>query len=243
MVRHAIGICSTFLLAAALGACAQPAAPTPSPSSSPPPADGTANFDNAATPGPADEGLERIALIRELIHVGTKDASALELITAARMVRGLPVYESRLPVRLVPGRAQKQLVSDIYNSSVDGILKRARSYAGTDRVLGTLILEVEAMPRAKPGGAAYLYSIGAGATDTYELTYEAGKRAVIYIEAQEEGHYLRLGVVDADGRHVCTGDRQLEQAHCTWTPRQTGKFRFQVVNPTKEPLNYLLFTN
>lgn len=237
MIRQSLG---AFLLALACTGCAQSPAATMAMPVSP-----AANVDIAAAnaPGGPEEAVERIVMIRDLIHYGTKDANALALITAARMTRGLPVYESRMPVRLVPNQGQKVAVSQIYSDSVDGMLKRARRLSGNDRLLATLIREVEAMPKPAPGGAAYVYGIANGSTDEYELTYPAGKRAVIYIESQDEDLYVRLNVSDEAGHHVCTGDRRLAESHCIWTPKRAGKFRFSVENASGKPLNYLLFTN
>lgn len=195
-----------------------------------------------ATSG-ADEALERIALIRELIYFGSKDKNPLALVTAARMTRALPTFEGREPKKLVASPTTTIVISQVYDNSVDGMLKRARQFAGRDRRVLAEIEVVAALPKAKPGGTAYMHALNSKVSDEYEISHKAGERAVIYIEAQEEDQYLQLTVLDDLGNVVCQGDRQRAQTRCAWTPLRDGKFKFRITNPLGESVQYVLFTN
>lgn len=204
-----------------------------------------ANIDRLALArsGGPDEVLERIVTIRDLIHMGLQEKDALPLVTAARLTRRLPIIKARTATKSGATVTGTMPLAEVFDASVKGMLKRAREIAGSDATMAKLIDGVAAMPKTEHVGDVSFNTVAAKGKDEYDITHAAGERAVVYVEAQEEGGYLRLVVLDEGGNTICTAFRQRVNAYCAWTPAKAGKFKVRIENTLERSQEYVLFTN
>jgi len=205
------------------------------------------NFDPKATaPMTGDiDTLERMATIRELIHLGLQDNDPVLLATAAQLMRRLPTTSITRAKKLGstdPG--DKLDTAQVIEFSVGGILKRAERFAAHKPIAMALISEVRRMPKARPGGGTmYLYKVAANSADEFEIVFEPDHRAAVFAESQDEKGSLGITVLDEGDNVVCQRNRQRPHVNCTWIPIRKGTFKFKIENPLDHPQDYVLVTN
>lgn len=195
-----------------------------------------------ASSGDADT-LEKMATIRDLIHIGIKDNDALSLITAAQLMRQLQATSITRARKVGPSVGEKLEMSTVFNDSVGGILKRAARLSAGKPILSNLIKEVRAMPKVRPGGTMYIYEVAPKSADEFEITFEPGRRAAIYAESQDENGFLSIVVRDESGNVVCQNNRNRAHVRCAWTPIRKGEFKFRIENALDRQQQYVLVTN
>ncbi|MCI0639603.1 MAG: hypothetical protein L0Y72_02540 [Gemmataceae bacterium] len=73
------------------------------------------------------------------------------------------------------------------------------------------------------------FDINEGQTKAFELKFEKGKPAYIFVESEMDSD-VDLFVKDKDGNEVVKDDSGNPSAAGTWTPQYSGVFRIEVVN-------------
>ena len=117
---------------------------------------------------------------------------------------------------------------------VSAILNRAKTLAVGRQDLLAMVTDVEAMtakgilPRSLAGQIDW-QRVAAGHTDVYDLPFQGGTEAIVYIEGDGDTD-LDLYVYDQNGNRICSDTDYTDQLICSWTPRWTGNFRIKVVN-------------
>jgi hypothetical protein len=196
---------------------------------------------------PRTEAVAQAALADQLARHADRTRDVLAMIAAARMLGQTGARAVKLEVR-TEGKPKSADAAGgaalTRDTTLKGLLERARKYAGGRHDLNGLVDEL-ARASAKvreDGPARFAARIGDNTTDVYTLTFRADEPVLVAITGEGSSD-LDLFVEDEAGNRICASDGAGDDEMCRWTPRRTGNFRIRVRNAGKAYDEYRLWSN
>jgi hypothetical protein len=196
---------------------------------------------------PRTEAVAQAALADQVARHADRTRDVLAMIAAARMLGQTGPRAVKLEMRT----EGKSMAADTKvgspttrDTTLNGMLERARKYAGGRHDLNGLVDEL-AKSSAKvreDGPARFATRIGDGMTQIFTLSFRANEPVMVAITG--EGHSdLDLFVEDEAGNRICASDGGGDDEICRWTPRRTGNFRIRVRNLGAAHNEYRMWSN
>lgn len=246
MARFAFG--SAAIAAAVLAALLIPAVPSiagdaPTPPPPPPP-----NSDPAKRgSSPRTEAVVQAMLADQVARFADRGKDVMAMITAARLLSQVSPRPTKIDMRSEgkPRTADgKGAAPGSRDTTVNGLLARAKKYAGVRNDLNGIVDEVAKSPtRGKDDGPARVAQrIGDHVTDVYTTTFRANEPVVVGVTGDGLSD-LDLTVDDDNGIRICTSAGAGDDEMCRWTPRRNGAFRIRVRNMGNAYNEYRLWFN
>lgn len=195
------------------------------------------------------ESIRQIALARQLIAHGIANKNALSLVVAMQIIREakLPTNAriagaGKDPAKTPPGRISELRGAEVTAQTIQVLAKKAREFAGNRRDLLALIDEVEKSQTRGAGGLVYGGEVSGGRAIQFQIEYEGGKPAVVYVDGDGTTD-LDVFVYDAGGRVVCADTRAIDVGLCEWVVPRRAKYTVRIVNHGGTANNFALLTN
>jgi hypothetical protein len=220
----------------------------------------------AIEPASSARTVERIFIAHSLIDLGSSEHDALLLLAAAQTLAKLTPFSARPVTKIDPPAKPFQRVPmrTVFAASIDGVIKRARQYAGGNKELvawadrigkdaqvkfdvperGAQTSRIQNVLKSLISAAdavVYLDAVGAASTNRYEAVYKANAPAAVYIESQDEPGDIALSVTDQMGAPICPASHLV--TYCEWTPKQEGPARVLVTNLAAQVRTFALIMN
>lgn len=182
---------------------------------------------------PRTEAVAQAALADQVARHADRTRDVLAMLAAARMFAQVGPRSVKVDVK-TEGKAKAQDkagASGSRDSTLTGMLARARQYAGGRHDLNVLVDELakSATKVRDDGPARFAHRIGENATDVYSVSYRANEPAMVAITGEGVSD-LDLSVEDEAGNRICSSDGAGDDELCRWTPRWTATFRIRVRN-------------
>jgi len=184
------------------------------------------NNGEPAKPTASSVAVESLATAASLVRYGDANKDALSLITAARIMKQVGYSDSTAElVDVKPGPAKAA------NATVDAILARAKTYAGSRADLVALADDASTAGSrgAVNGPGRKTTVVSRGQTDVYRVRFKGGEPATLFVSGDGDSD-LDLFVLDENGNQVCKDDDATDTMICRWTPKWTGQFTIRVKN-------------
>jgi len=183
-------------------------------------------------------------LADQLAVEGDRNKDAMSLITAARIQAQLGLRTGK-DDKTTQGKPDPKArpAGPARDMTVNGLLERARQYAGGRKDLIALADEVARMvERGREGGPLVRTTdIQAGLHDFWAIKYGGGEPAAVAISHDGDAD-LDVFVRDESGNTVCA-TRAGGGETCRWMPKWTGLFRIEVRNIGVVSTRYRIITN
>lgn len=199
------------------------------------PAKQGANVDPAKRgSSPRTEAVAQAALADQVARHADRTKDVLAMIAAARLLSQVSPRAVKVDMR----SEGKPKAADAKggavtgrDTTVSGLMARAKQYAGGRNDLNGLVDEVAKSPtRGRDDGPARIAQrIGDGVTDVYTATFKANEPVMVAITGEGVTD-LDLTVEDESGNRVCSSTGAGDDESCRWTPRWTGAYRIRVRN-------------
>jgi hypothetical protein len=194
---------------------------------------------------PRTEAVAQAALADQVARHADRTRDVLAMIAAARMLAQTGPRSVKLEVKIEgkPKAADGQVAS-ARDATLNGMLARARQYAGGRHDLNMLVDELakSAGKVRDDGPARWSHRIGDGMTDLYSLSFRANEPVMVAITGEGVSD-LNLSIEDEAGNRICSSDGPGDDELCRWTPRWTGNFRIRVRNLGAAANEYRLWSN
>jgi hypothetical protein len=196
----------------------------------------------------AGEGVRAVIVANELVALGRKTKNAEDLVTAARLLRGVMSTPSKdkpkieYPEGLKPSDEDtKDVAPASLIAESDKLLAEAAEMAKDDEFIQKMIERVKKMERAALGGPrSYTQGIRRGVTHTYHVNMAAGTFSRVAVSSPS-GNTLTLRVVGDGG--VRAGESTGPAPSIVWTPTKTHGWTIYVTNDGPGFCNYTLYHN
>ena len=196
---------------------------------------------------PRTEAVAQAALADQVARHADRTRDVLAMIAAARMLSqtGLRAVKHDMRTEGTSKTADaKAGAATTRDTTLNGMLERARKYAGGRHDLNGLVDEL-AKSSAKvreDGPARFATRIADGVTNVYTLSFRANEPVMVAVTG-EGASDLDLFVEDEAGNRICASDGGGDDEICRWTPRRTGNFRIRVRNLGAVYNEYRLWSN
>lgn len=196
---------------------------------------------------PRTEAVAQAALADQVARHADRSKDVLAMIAAARLLSQVSPRAAKLDMR-TEGKPKavdaKGGATTTRDTTVNGLLARAKQYAGGRNDLNGLVDEVSKSPtRGKDDGPARVAQrIGDGVTDVYTVSFRANEPVMVAITGEGVSD-LDLTIDDENGNRVCSSTGAGDDESCRWTPRWTGNYRIRVRNLGNVYNEYRLWTN
>ena len=219
----------------------------PAMAASPPVKHKGANADPAKRgSSPRTDGVGQAALADQLARHADRARDVLAMIAAARMLGQVSPRLVKHEIRTegVAKPAAKSAAGASRDTSVAGLLARARQYAGGRHDLNQLIEEVArtVAKGRKDGPARAVNSLAVGIADVHTVQFNANEPVMVALTGDGETD-LDLAVEDEKGNRICASNSAVDVEICSWTPKWTGAFRIRVHNVGPRASEYRLWSN
>ncbi len=186
--------------------------------------------DKRAT-SPQTDAVARAALADQLARYGDANKDALSMIAAARILQQVGAQEAKADKKTEGGSGDAKAAKPPRDVSVNGMLDRAKQYAGGRKDIIAMADEA-----AKTGSRGAVTgprrgqtSVNARGMDYYNITFRGGEPAMVAISGDGDTD-LDLIVRDENGNVVCRSESAGDDEICRWNPRWSGSFRIEVRN-------------
>ena len=196
---------------------------------------------------PRTEAVAQAALADQVARHADRTRDVLAMLAAARMLGQTGPRAVKLDLR-TEGTSKtadaKAGAATTRDTTLNGMLERARKYAGGRHDLNGLVDEL-AKSSAKvreDGPARFASRIADGVTHVYTLGFRANEPVMVAVTG-EGASDLDLLVEDEAGNRICASDGGGDDEICRWTPRRTGNFRIRVRNLGAVYNEYRLWSN
>ena len=196
---------------------------------------------------PRTEAVAQAALADQVARHADRTRDVLAMIAAARMLgqTGPRAVKHDMRTEGKPKAADAKAGAAITrDTTLNGMLSRARQYAGGRNDLNGLVDEL-AKTSAKvreDGPARFATRIGDGVSDVYTMSFKANEPVMVAITGDGVSD-LDLFVEDEAGNRVCASTGAGDDEICRWTPRWSGNFRVRVRNLGAVYNEYRLWSN
>lgn len=196
---------------------------------------------------PQADAVEMGTVADHLVQYGDKNKDALAMITAARLLKQIGVRDEQR-TKKSEGKptegADKQAAAQPRDHSINGILTRAREYAGGRKDLLALADEAgkEGSRGAASGPIRHIDRVEPGRSDVYTVTFRGGEPAIVAISGDGDTD-LDLMVLDQNGNRICVSNGAGDDEACRWLPRWTGPFVIRVQNLGRVYNQYRMWSN
>jgi hypothetical protein len=207
-----------------------------------------ANVDTAKRgSSPRTEAVAQAALADQVARHADRTRDVLAMLAAARMLGQTGPRSVKLDVRS-EGTAKavdaKAGAATTRDTTLQGMLERARKYAGGRHDLNGLVDELtrSSAKVREDGPARFATRIADGVTNVYSLSFRANEPVMVAITG-EGASDLDLFVEDEAGNRICASDGGGDDEICRWTPRRNGNFRIRVRNLGAVYNEYRLWSN
>jgi hypothetical protein len=196
---------------------------------------------------PRTEAVAQAALADQVARHADRTRDVLAMIAAARMLgqTGPRAVKHDMRTEGKPKAADAKAGAAITrDTTLNGMLSRARQYAGGRHDLNGLVDEL-AKTSAKvreDGPARFATRIGDGVSDVYTMSFKANEPVMVAITGDGVSD-LDLFVEDEAGNRVCASTGAGDDEICRWTPRWSGNFRVRVRNLGAVYNEYRLWSN
>jgi hypothetical protein len=183
-----------------------------------------------------EAAVNTIATATSLAAWARTNRDADGLITAARMIKGVPTTDNPVTGTLEGPAATTPAPNCPSTSTPTALLAEARTLARGDRALLAKIRAVET--EASKGVVSSAYGRGAlrmvrdiPANSTWRFTVDARGGSLLRIHAAGDGDTdVDMVIRDQNGNEVCA-DRDYDAIpQCAFTPSWTGRFTVQLIN-------------
>jgi hypothetical protein len=201
-----------------------------------------------ASATPETAAVDMVATVAELADWARKNNDADAMISAARMLRSVPLAEGTV-TGVIEGPVATTAAPDRQTMSPTSLLAEARTLARGNRATLARIRAAEA--GAAKGVISSAYGSGAirtvrdvSANSTWRFTVDARGGLPLRILAVGDGDTdVDLVVRDQNGNVVCQDLDVDHRAACSITPAWTGRFTVDVVNTGSVWTRTMLVTN
>jgi hypothetical protein len=195
---------------------------------------------------PRTEGVAQAALADQVARHADRGKDVLAMIAAARLLGQVPPRTVKQELR-TEGKPKavdgKGGAGPSRDTSLAGLLARAKQYAGGRNDLNGIIDEVaKGVKKREDGPARVVSRIGDGVTDVFTVNFNANEPAMVAITGEGVSD-LDLSVEDQNGNRICSATGPGDDEVCRWTPRWTGAFRIRVRNLGSVFNEYRLWSN
>jgi hypothetical protein len=196
---------------------------------------------------PRTEGVAQAALADQIARHADRTRDVLAMIAAVRLMGQVSPRAVKFDMKSEgapkPAAAGAAAVTT-RDTTVVGLLARARQYAGVRNDLNGVIDEVaRTVAKGRQDGPARIASrIQPGVTDLYSVSFNGNEPAMVALTGDGYSD-LDLFVEDDKGNRVCASNSAVDDEICRWTPRWTGTFRIRVRNIGTLPNEYRLWSN
>ena len=196
---------------------------------------------------PRTEAVAQAALADQVARHADRTRDVLAMIAAARMLGQTGPRTVTLEMRTEGKPKAKDAQAGALttrDTTLKGMLERARKYAGGRHDLNTLVDEL-ARTSAKvrdDGPARFAARIGDGVSHSYTMSFRANEPVMIAITGEGVSD-LDLFVEDEAGSRICASTGAGDDEICRWTPRWAGNFRIRVRNLGNVYNEYRLWSN
>lgn len=195
---------------------------------------------------PRTDAVAQAALADQVARHADRGKDVLAMIAAARLLGQVPPraikHELRTEGKPKPDDG-KGPAGASRDTTLAGLLARAKQYAGGRNDLNGIIDEVAKGVKKREDGPARMVSrIGDGVTDVFTITFNANEPVMVAITGEGVSD-LDLSVEDQAGNRICSATGPGDDEICRWTPRWTGPFRIRVRNLGTVYNEYRLWSN
>jgi hypothetical protein len=195
---------------------------------------------------PRTEAVAQAALADQVARHADRGKDVLAMIAAARLMGQVPPRSVKHEMR-TEGKPKavdgKGGAGPSRDTTLAGLLARAKQYAGGRNDLNGIVDEVtKGVKKREDGPARVVSRIGDGVTDVYTITFNANEPAMVAITGEGVSD-LDLSIEDQNGARICSSDGPGDDEVCRWTPRWTGAFRIRVRNLGSVFNEYRLWSN
>ena len=196
---------------------------------------------------PRTEAVAQAALADQVARHADRTRDVLAMIAAERML-GQTGPRAVNPEMRTEGKPKatdpKAGAGTTRDTTLSGMLTRARQYAGGRHDLNGLVddLEKTSAKVRKDGPARFAARIGDGVSDVYTLSFRAEEPVMVAITGEGVSD-LDLFVEDEAGNRVCASTGAGDDEICRWMPRRNGNFRVRVRNLGAVYNEYRLWSN
>ncbi len=196
---------------------------------------------------PRTEAVAQAALADQVARQADRSKDVLVMIAAARLLSQVSPRAVKIDMKS-EGKPKstdaKAGAITTRDTTVAGLLGRAKQYAGGRNDLNGLVEEVAKSPtRGRDDGPARIAQrIGDGVTDVYVASFKANEPVMVAITGEGVTD-LDLTVDDENGNRVCSSTGAGDDESCRWTPRWTGNYRIRVRNLGTIYNEYRLWSN
>jgi hypothetical protein len=196
---------------------------------------------------PRTEAVAQAALADQVARHADRTRDVLAMIAAARMLgqTGPRAVKPEMRTEGKPKAADpKAGAGTRRDTTLEGMMKRAREYAGGRNDLNGLVDELARTSAKvrKDGPARFASRIGDGVSDVYTMSFRADEPVMVAITGEGVSD-LDLFVEDEAGSRVCASTGAGDDEICRWTPRWNGNFRVRVRNLGAVYNEYRLWSN
>ena len=209
------------------------------------PAKQGANVDAAKRgSSPRTEGVAQAALADQIARHADRTKDVLAMIAAARLLGQVSPRAVKFEMRTEGGKPGAGPGDPSRDTTVAGLLARAKQYAGGRNDLNGVIEEVTGFVAKgrQDGPARVVGRVQGGASDVYTISFNGNEPAMAAITG-EGSTDLDLFVEDDKGNQICRSTSAVDDEICRWTPRWNGAFRIRVRNIGNAPNEYRLWAN
>jgi hypothetical protein len=191
---------------------------------------------------PRTEGVAQAALADQIARHADRTKDVLAMIAAARLLGQVSPRSVKFEIKTEGKPAAGGEPSR--DTSVAGMLARAKQYAGGRNDLNGVIEEVSKFVAKgrDDGPARVLGRIQGGTSDIYTISFNGNEPAMAAITGEGLTD-LDLFVEDEKGNQICRSTSAVDDEICRWTPRWNGVFRIRVRNIGNAPNEYRLWSN
>ena len=196
---------------------------------------------------PRTEAVAQAALADQVARHADRTRDVLAMIAAARMLgqTGPRAVKPEMRSEGKPKAADpKSGAGTTRDTTLSGMLARARQYAGGRNDLNGLVddLEKTSAKVRKDGPARFAARIGDGVSDVYTMSFRADEPVMVAITGEGVSD-LDLFVEDEAGNRVCASTGAGDDEICRWMPRWNGNFKVRVRNLGAVYNEYRLWSN
>jgi hypothetical protein len=196
---------------------------------------------------PRTDAVAQAALADQVARHADRGKDVLAMIAAARLLGQVPPravkHEMRTEGKPTKPDDGKSGAGPSRDTTLAGLIERARKYAGGRNDLNGIIDEVaKGVKKREDGPARAVSRIGDGVTDVYTITFNAEEPVMVAITGEGVSD-LDVVVEDQGGNRICSATGPGDDEVCRFTPRWTGQFRIRVRNLGTVYNEYRLWTN
>ncbi len=198
---------------------------------------------------PQVEYAGELALAGELIRYGRSKKAPEALLTAVRILHGIPTAKRTEKPKVEEGtkKATGNTKARPRDDSPKALLAEARKMGGENKAVAALADQVardlDEAPRGEVRGPLKsLETILPFGTHNFRMTFQGRQLARVIMDG-DSGTDLDLFIYDEFGNLIRSDIGLTDYANLTWVPRFTGPFTVRIVNLGGRSNRYFLINN